>query len=111
IEGEWYTSTYRQGVVGSGDGRALEDARQVRHLEGSDRHVSTDKRPIWYAAVMVQYFASALAVDNIQPEGQKPDYVDFVRFTPEGKTHPGQTFLDDLTFRAISRPLNPTESV
>ena len=39
---------------------------RVRHLEGSDRHVSTDKRPIWYAAVMVQYFASALAVRQLE---------------------------------------------
>jgi YidC/Oxa1 family membrane protein insertase len=111
IEGEWYTSVHRTGVVGYGDTRALEDARQVRHLEGSDRHVSTDKRPILYAGVMVQYFASVLALDNEQPEGQKPDYVEYVRFTPEGKTHPGQTFLDDLTFRAISRPINPTAAV
>jgi YidC/Oxa1 family membrane protein insertase len=60
---------------------------------------------------MVQYFASVLAVDNVQPEGQQANYLEFVRFTPEGQTHPGQTFLDDMTFRAISRPVNPAEPV
>ena len=36
---------------------------------------------------MIQYFASVLAVDNIQPDGQAGDFIDYVRFTPEG-SHP-----------------------
>jgi YidC/Oxa1 family membrane protein insertase len=124
IEGEWYTTTYRQGIVGWQDSRTLEDAKTVRHMSGSDLHRSTDKKPIRYAGVMVQYFASVLALDNVQPQGQHADYIDYVRFTPEGETHRlndkgeldekgkhDQTFLDDLTSRAVSRPIDPSVPV
>jgi YidC/Oxa1 family membrane protein insertase len=117
IEGEWYTTTYRQGVVGWQGARALEMPQTVRYEEGSDRHVAKDGRPIKYAGVMLQYFASVLALDNVQPEGQNPDYIEYVRFTPEGRTHADpdkkidQTFLDDLTFRAISKKLEITAPV
>jgi YidC/Oxa1 family membrane protein insertase len=113
IEGEWYTSTYRTGVVGWPDGRALQDARTVRHDGGSDPYRSADKRPIRYAGVMVQYFASVLAVDNVQPGSQARDYLDYVRFTPEGPTNKNEetkvdhSFLDDLTFRAVAKPVDP----
>ena len=66
---------------------------------------------------MNQYFASALAVDNVQPAGQAADYIEYVRFTPEGPTHHDekkkveQTFLDDLTFRAVSKKLELTAPV
>jgi YidC/Oxa1 family membrane protein insertase len=117
IEGEWYTTTYRQGVVGWQGARALEMPQTVRFQEGSDRHVAKDGRPIKYAGVMLQYFASVLALDNVQPDGQNPDYIEYVRFTPEGPTHADparkidQTFLDDLTFRAISKKLEITGEV
>ena len=45
------------------------------------------------------------------PPGQSTDFIEYVRFTPEGPTHFNeqkkldQTFLDDLTFRAISQKL------
>lgn len=110
IEGEWYTPTYRTGVVGWPGNRALEEPRKVRNESGSDQHRSTDKQPIRYAAVMIQYFASAIAVDNIQVEGQNRDFIEYVRFTPHGETHKigkhDQTFLDDMTFRAVTRPLD-----
>jgi YidC/Oxa1 family membrane protein insertase len=110
IEGEWYTSTYRQGIVGWPGTRTLEDPRQVRQMSGSDPLRSAPSKPIRYAGVTTQYFASILAVDNIQPEGQQPDYIEYVRFTPEGPTNPGKEFLDDLTSRAVSRPLSIGES-
>jgi YidC/Oxa1 family membrane protein insertase len=105
IEGEWYTSTYRQAIVGWQGTRTLEDPRQVRHLSGSDPLRSAPNKPIRYTGVILQYFASILALDNFQPDGQQPDYIDYVRVTPEGPTHQGQEFLDDLTSRAVSRPI------
>lgn len=115
IEGEWYTSTYRQGVVGWPGARALEDPRSVRTMSGSDPHRSADRRPIRYAGVMVQYFASVLAVDSRQADGQGQDILDYVRFTPHGPTHKDpdrkvdHAFLDDLTFRAVSKPVGPDQ--
>jgi YidC/Oxa1 family membrane protein insertase len=117
IEGEWFTPPYRQRVVGYKGSRALEMPQTVRHQEGSDRYASRDGKPIKYAAIMTQYFASALAVDSVQPAGQAADYVEYVRFTPEGPTHFNQekkldqTFLDDLTFRAVSKKLELTAPV
>jgi len=110
IEGEWYTSTYRQGIVGYPDSRTLEDPRQVRHMSGSDPVRSSDSKPIRYAGVMIQYFASVLALDNVQPEGQQPNYIEYVRFTPEGQTNAGREFLDDLTSRAVSKPFSIADS-
>jgi len=110
IEGEWYTPTYRTGVVGWPGTRALEEPRVVRNQSGSDQHRGTDKQPIRYAAVMIQYFASALAVDNVQVEGQNRDFIEYVRFTPHGPVHKidkhDQTFLDDMTFRVVTRPVD-----
>jgi YidC/Oxa1 family membrane protein insertase len=113
IEGEWYTTTYRQGVVGWPNTRTLDDARTVRFQGGSDRLVRTDTQPIKYAGVMIQYFASVLAVDTA--DGKDQDVLDWVRFTPEGEPHmlgkTDQTFLDDLTFRAVSKKLEVTAPV
>lgn len=115
IEGEWYTTTYRQGVVGWEGGRVIEMPQTVRYQGGTQRYKGEGDRPIRYAGVMIQYFASVLALAN-QP-GQKPDYIEYVRFTPEGPVHANekervdQTFLDDLTFRAISKKIDPTVAV
>ncbi|WP_020470187.1 YidC/Oxa1 family insertase periplasmic-domain containing protein [Zavarzinella formosa] len=111
LEGEWYATTHRQGVVGWVDTRdnatrSLEDIREVRLTEGSDRLVGKDTKPIRYAGLMVQYFASVLALDNVQPAGQKPDYIEYIRFTPQGPTNKGKEFLDDMTFRAISKAVD-----
>ncbi len=109
IEGEWYTQSYRQGIVAWSDGssanRALEMPQDTWTHGGSDRYSTTEKRPIRFAGVMLQYFSSVLAVDNIQSSEQKADYLEHVRFTPTGPDHPGQQFLNDLTFRAISKDL------
>ena len=112
LEGEWYTSVHRQGVVGWPDKRILESPQAVWHASGSEIYPSADKQPILYAAIMIQYFASALAVDDNQAEGTNRDFLDYIRFTPEGE--PVQVGpkakelaqLNDLTFRAVTKPLD-----
>ena len=109
IEGEWYTSTYRNAMVGWSDARGnvsryIDDAATIRRTEGSDPQVRTDKA-IQYAAVAIQYFASALVVDNEQVQGQPTNFVERVRATPEGPTHKDKPFLDDLTVRAVTDKL------
>ncbi len=110
IEGVWYTSIYRQAIVDFGDGiaRFIQDNREVRNLEGSDRQTRTDKQAIRYAAVTVQYFASAIAVDD-QQENRK--FLEFVRATPIGRTYKDKEFLDDITVRAITEVFNPDQEV
>jgi YidC/Oxa1 family membrane protein insertase len=118
IEGEWYTSTYRQAIVGFVDNRgntsrSIEDARAVRETEGSDRQTRSEKTAISYAAVAVQFFASAIAVDDDQ---EKRNFIEFVRATPVGpvpfiRENPKDVkhfdFLSDLTVRAISESFDP----
>ncbi len=116
IEGEWYTSTFRNAEVGfSDDSREIHDAASIRRTEGTDRIVRAAGRNISYAAVATQFFASAIAVDDQQ---EKRDFLEFVRATP-ADAHPplkpgspGRKpeffdFLDDITVRAISEPVNP----
>ncbi len=114
IEGEWYTSVYRTGVVGFPGSRGLEDPRQVVTMSGSDKYEASEKKPIRYAGVMLQYFAAVLAVDNQQSDGQGRDFLHYVRFTPVGdpvRVEEKKTdlpFLHDLTFRAVSKPVDVT---
>jgi len=111
IEGEWYTTFYRQAIVGFGDDRGNasrynQDARELRATGGGDRQIRTDKLAIRYAAVATQYFASAIAVDDKQPNRK---FLEFVRATPVGLTHKGKDFLDDLSVRAITENFNPDD--
>lgn len=82
IEGEWYTTTLRNSLIGKVDKnnngwRDLEDCRQIAHKEGGDRIDRGDMR-IQYAATSVQYFAAAIVVDDQQ---EKKDFLDWARPT------------------------------
>jgi YidC/Oxa1 family membrane protein insertase len=116
IEGEWYTSTFRQAIIGFEDkkgnsSRVVTDGQEVGFMDGSDRIRRDEKRMIRFASVNVQYFASVLAVDNEQVEGQKQDFVEFVRATPMGERHKDKPNLDDLTVRAITEPLDADKNI
>ena len=69
IEGEWYTTTYRNVYVGWRDTkeyprRAVEDSA-IHPLQGRRRPGgSKADNTFTYAAVGTQYFASALAIDG-----------------------------------------------
>jgi YidC/Oxa1 family membrane protein insertase len=74
IEGEWYTYTYRNAVIGMVDSsgnltRTLEDSRRISFREGGDRVPGGDRGTTFlqYAVVANQYFASGIVVDNEQP--------------------------------------------
>ncbi len=131
IEGEWYTSTFRQGIVGLVDKsgsvkRLVDDATAVRQLDGSDAHNATinnkgDNRRIAYAGVMVQYFASVIAPHpEGQPDGAKIGVLERARITPEKlveytkdelaklpaqKNYREQPFLHDIQARVVTEPL------
>lgn len=73
IEGEWYTSTFRQSMIGMLDARQnlyreVEDASRISHRGGGDRvpQGGLNDSSLQYAAVATQYFASAIVVDNQQ---------------------------------------------
>lgn len=108
IEGEWYTTVFRNTLVGMVNDkgvveRYMDDSRALGHTGGSDRYRRAE-RQIQYAAVAVQYFISAIVADNEQPN---PKFIEFARATVESRPDPKRPFLDDITIRAIAEAENP----
>jgi YidC/Oxa1 family membrane protein insertase len=114
IEGEWYTTIFRNTVVGwAGKGvidRFLEDSATTSRSGGTDRIKRLPDMPIQYAATAIQYFVSAIVVDDQQP---KRDFIEFARGTVEKSADPQKPYLDDIAVRAISEELKlkPGDSV
>lgn len=113
IEGEWYTSIYRNVQIGwtnpqGGMKRAIEDAATITNHHGGEKVSASDNR-FAYAAVSNQFFASALCLDDTVPVEERKQVWDYVR--PTREPHPWdditQPFLGDVTFRAVSHELNP----
>src|SRR5262249_38672802 len=70
IEGQWYTSTFRNALIGRLDekgniDRRLQDLREIAHKGGGDE-VARDDQSLRYAGVANQYFASVIAVETDQ---------------------------------------------
>ena len=115
VEGEWYTSTYKNVLSGwvTKDGnaeRSFSDSRTIHREHGSDAVLANkSERTFTYAAVVTQYFASALCIDeSVNAEGRPRGLWDYVRGTREPK--PGenveQAFLSDITVRAVATPVD-----
>jgi YidC/Oxa1 family membrane protein insertase len=73
VEGKWYTGTFRNALIGRVDDRGsvwrdLQDLRQLSQWQGGSKVSKEKDRFIRYAAVAVQYFASALVVDDEQTD-------------------------------------------
>lgn len=106
IEGHWYTSVYRNAIFGYLDGnspaRHLEDARSIHHNSGSEKFTKTSDRRFQYAATAIQYFASAICIDDEQPNA---NFVEAVRATAEGVKKKEQQMFGDICPRMISEPL------
>ena len=83
VEGKWYTSTFRNVHVcrvnasGSAE-RKLQDLRQISNWQGGDAVAREDDYFIRFAAVAVQYFASAIVVDEHQEQGDDVKYQQFL---------------------------------
>ena len=74
IEGQWYTSTFRNSLVGLEDDkgyishRDFQELRSVSVALGGNAVGKKDDRFIRFAGVAVQYFASVLVVDENQKD-------------------------------------------
>jgi YidC/Oxa1 family membrane protein insertase len=88
IEGGWYTSVFRNalmGVVNSNNVlfRTLDDANKVSYLSGGER-VPGPK--VQYAAIATQFFTSAVVVsDKQEASAGKGDFLDYARATHESE--------------------------
>jgi YidC/Oxa1 family membrane protein insertase len=73
IEGEWYTSVFRNAVVALVEGnsvyRELETSDRISHRSGGDKVPlgSRGNSFVQYAGVMNQYFGSLIIPDDVQP--------------------------------------------
>jgi YidC/Oxa1 family membrane protein insertase len=113
IEGEWYTYTFRNSLIGVIDSRGnvsrdLQDSRAVG-IGAGGKPVFNGNDPgsyIGYAGVVNQYFASMIAVDNHQNEGVGNNFLEWARPTREGTPNPLKPFLDDMTTRVNSVKLD-----
>jgi YidC/Oxa1 family membrane protein insertase len=108
IEGEWYTTIFRNALVGGewnngGIWRNYQDSRMIGAHSGGDSVYRDDNRRIVYAAVGVQYFASAIAVDD---EQAKRNFVAYVRPTEENNPPPHELSLADIAMRVVSEPVD-----
>ncbi|HEX4591418.1 MAG TPA: YidC/Oxa1 family insertase periplasmic-domain containing protein, partial [Gemmataceae bacterium] len=108
IEGEWYTTIFRNAFfdwvdANGADKRNQFDSRSIALTSGTDRIQRTGPR-LQYAAVAIQYFTSAIVVSEDQP---KRDFIEFVRATVEGEPDSTKQQLDDITVRAIAEAVDP----
>ena len=108
IEGEWYTSIYRNALTGWIDEqgtfrRDFQDSRTISFKDGGDQLLPESNQRIQYAGTAIQYFASVMAVDNQQ---EKQDLLAWTRPTVERVVDPLRPFLDDITMRAISKAID-----
>ncbi len=119
IEGKWYTTVYRNSLIGleaykgGGIWRDLQLSQKISFQGGGQEVLRPDDKFIRYAGVATQYFASMIVVDNEQEPGIRPNFLAWARPRPEGEPHPTKQFLDDITVRVISEPidLKPGNSV
>src|SRR5262249_47334575 len=118
IEGVWYTNTFRNALIGTTDPngdafRDFQDSRTISFQDGGNDVRKKNLKPasrIQSAGIAVQYFASVVVVDD---EQATRNFLDWARPTlVNGERNPEKPFLDDITARVISDPidLKPGES-
>jgi YidC/Oxa1 family membrane protein insertase len=115
IEGEWYTSTYRNAVIGWWDnkgnpGRQFEDAASIGVKRGGELVPRGDNK-FKYMVVSTPFFASGVVVDDRAKEEQAEEnpwaYVRATTELPFNKGQdPNQANFDDITVRAATEELD-----
>jgi YidC/Oxa1 family membrane protein insertase len=115
IEGEWYTSTFRNAVIGWVDAkghalRQLEESHRIGVRAGGDavERGGEEGIQIEYAGIAIQYFASLFVVDNQQTDR---NFIERARATVESEPDPKRPQLDDITMRVVSVPVAPGATV
>ncbi|HUR53861.1 MAG TPA: YidC/Oxa1 family insertase periplasmic-domain containing protein [Gemmataceae bacterium] len=111
IEGEWYTSTYRVGLIGWTDKkgaarRQYDDNVSVAAKRGGDT-VSRADNTFKYAGVVTQFFASVIAIDETAEVKNPWAYARVTTELPPDKLQNiNLPYFDDITVRVVSEPLD-----
>ena len=109
IEGKWYTSIFRNALVGQVDQngnlwRELQDLHTISKKLGGDTVNCDQGKFIRYAGVAVQYFASMIVVSDEQERGMASDFLlrtsrrstpvwCAAKSAPSGRTAPASSWL------------------
>ncbi len=113
VEGEWYTSTYRNALIGwvnpGGTAkRSIQDSATVTATWGGEK-IEPQGNTFTYAGVGTQYFASILAIDDSMPDEARKSLWSYVR--PSREALPSdmadKPSLGDITVRAVANPIDP----
>ena len=114
IEGEWFTSAFRNTIVGwttpSGIGkRDIQDSSAVSIGHGGYEVKTEGNSTFVYAGVANQFFASVLCIDETQPEDFRRKMWEYARPTrePHGWDETGKESLVDMTVRVAAKPIDP----
>ncbi len=114
IEGEWYTGTFHNALVGwktpYGYGkRDIQMSKQIVVEHGGIK-IEPQGNTFTYAAVVTQFFSSALCIDPDADEADRKNWWAYVRPTREDNLDipADKAQLGDITVRAVSNPLDPT---
>ena len=107
IEGQWYTSIYRNALIGGFSEhenfwRDFQDSRQISFKGGGDKVGQGPNLRLEYAGVAVQYFASVTVVDDEQKDR---NFLDWARPTIEDQPNPQKGYLDDIAVRVVSKEM------
>jgi len=115
VEGEWYTSTYRNALIGwmtpAGTAkRDIQDSASVTTGHGGNK-IEPQGNTFTYAGVGTQYFASVLAIDDAMPDDARKNLWSYVR--PSREPLPSdladKPALGDITVRAVANPIDPQD--
>jgi YidC/Oxa1 family membrane protein insertase len=114
IEGRWYTSIFRNALVGRLKGNDLsrdyQESRTIGMKAGGDQVLKGDYERIQYAGIAVQYFASVIVVtDRIFPNDPNEPVTDmnflaWARPTVENEEDSTKPQLDDIVMRVVTEP-------
>ncbi len=113
VEGEWYTSTYRNSLVGwvnpAGTAkRDIQDSASITTSFGGNR-IDPQGNTFTYAGVGTQYFASVLAIDESMPDEARKNLWHYVRPSrePQDSDMAEKPQLGDITVRVAANPIDP----
>lgn len=114
LEGIWYSTVYRNAVIGRADRRGslwrdLEDSRRISVREGGDAVKRDGDKFIRYAGVMNSSFAALIVLDDQQKQPKPEQVLAWARATHETTETPGKIAAVNGKFLQLQVGLNRVE--
>jgi YidC/Oxa1 family membrane protein insertase len=113
IEGDWYTTIFRNAMVGAVVdktnyfSREFQDSRYVGAHDGGDIVRRGEGHRLIYGAANVQYFSTVIAVDD---EQENRNFLAWARPTLENGQHRDKLQFSDIAMRVVSDTIEVSPS-